>query len=194
MNIDICGKCPLFNDHLLELGIRKTHKINSRYYNNPDKKKVLILGECGGLEEDEQNLPFVGRAGKILTSIIEESNLNSFNVCISNVVKCRAIDNNNGKYKNRNPTPEEVNACSPYLVEDFAFNPELTIALGKTASSSLFPDKDYSLIRGKLQIFNYQGKEYKTLVSYHPAACLYNPSVKPLLTKHLINAVKFLSQ
>ena len=188
----VCDRCPIYNDQLLQIGVRKTHQIQPRTIPNTDRKRVLIMAECGSEPEDQQNRVLVGRSGKLIDKLMAESGLDQFNVMLSNVVKCRAIQCVDGKYKNRNPNEEEIKACSPYLKEDWAFDPDLIIMLGKSALKGVMPNRD--LPRGKGVEIDVNGRTIIAVHTFHPAACLYDPRNKPELLKHLTNAVKYLTE
>lgn len=192
MNIDICSKCPIYNDGFLQQGIRKTCNGNPRLIPNIGKRKLLFFGEAYGENEDYQNQAFVGAAGKKFDALLAETGLLNFDIRISNVVKCRPIKVENKKYKNRAPTDEEVMACSFYLKEDWDFNPDLTITLGRVPTRALFPTLNPSEIRGKGQKILINYKEFCVLPTYHPAATIYDPSTKPILFKHLSRASEYL--
>jgi DNA polymerase len=135
---------------------------------NPDAD-FMIVGEAPGANEDEQGKPFVGQAGQLLTKIIGAIDLRREDVFIANVLKHRPPGN-------RNPTPEEVTACSPYLVRQIELiRPKVILALGTFAAQTLLETK---LTIGKLrgQIHRYYG--VPLIVTYHPAALLRNPSWK----------------
>jgi DNA polymerase len=153
-----CLECPLGET-------RKSFVFGS---GNPNSK-ILIIGEAPGADEDEQGLPFIGRAGQLLTKIIEAINFNRDDLYIANIIKCRPPGN-------RRPTSNEVEKCEPYLKKQIEIiNPEFILALGLTAVNTLlkgdFKMKD---VRGK--VLEYEGK--KLLITYHPAALLRNPSWK----------------
>lgn len=129
----------------------------------------MCVGEAPGANEDEQGVPFVGQAGQLLTKILEAIKLGRDDVFIANVLKHRPPGN-------RNPMPEEVTACSPYLVRQIELvKPKVILALGTFASQTLLETK---LTIGKLrgQIHRYYG--VPLVVTYHPAALLRNPSWK----------------
>jgi DNA polymerase len=135
---------------------------------NPDAD-FMIVGEAPGANEDEQGVPFVGQAGQLLTKIIEAINLSRDDVFIANVLKHRPPGN-------RNPLPEEVTACSPYLVRQIELvRPKVILALGTFAAQTLLETK---LTIGKLrgQVHRYYG--VPLIVTYHPAALLRNPAWK----------------
>ena len=135
---------------------------------NPDAD-FMIVGEAPGADEDEQGVPFVGRAGQLLTKIIEAIHLSRDDVFIANVLKHRPPGN-------RNPLPEEVAACSPYLVRQIELvRPKVILALGTFAAQTLLETKTtIGKLRG--QIHRYHG--VPLIVTYHPAALLRNPAWK----------------
>lgn len=135
---------------------------------NPEAD-IMIIGEAPGADEDEQGLPFVGRAGQLLTKIIESIGLTREDVYICNIVKCRPP-------KNRAPIGDEVDSCLPYLLKQIdIIKPMFLVALGATAVESLTNTKvKMAETRGKLLEFH----GIKMLVTYHPAALLYNPNLK----------------
>jgi DNA polymerase len=130
---------------------------------------LMLVGEAPGASEDEQGIPFVGQAGQLLTKIIAAIDLSRDDVFIANVLKHRPPGN-------RNPLPEEVVACSPYLVRQIELiRPKVILALGTFAAQTLL---DTKLTIGKLrgQVHRYYG--VPLVVTYHPAALLRNPSWK----------------
>lgn len=133
------------------------------------KARLMFVGEAPGEEEDKQGEPFVGRAGQLLTKIIEAIGLTRDQVYIANVIKSRPPGN-------RNPEPDEVAACEPFLFRQIdVIRPRVVVALGKFAAQSLLRTVEpISRIRGKE--FDFRGA---TLIpTYHPAYLLRNPSAK----------------
>jgi DNA polymerase len=139
---------------------------------------IVFVGEAPGADEDRRGEPFVGRAGELLTRIIQAMDnarllpgvpLSRDTVYICNVLKCRPPEN-------RNPLPHEIEACSPYLKRQLAaLKPRVICCLGKFAAELLVGVKGtIGGLRGK--VYRYQGS--KLLVTYHPAACLRNPAYK----------------
>ena len=152
-----CQKC--------ELAATRTHVVVSR--GNP-QAPLMIIGEGPGQQEDETGLPFVGRAGQLLDKILASVNLDSErDVYICNVVKCRPPGN-------RNPEPQEVDACKPYLLEQIRLvNPKVILLTGAVAVQAILGDKrGITKIRG--QWFTWQG--YDCMPVLHPAYLLRNPS------------------
>ena len=130
---------------------------------------VMVIGEGPGAEEDKQGLPFVGRAGQLLTDILKAIKFSREEVFIGNIVKCRPPDN-------RTPLPEEMETCIPYLAKQIELiKPKLILCLGLTAAKGLLKKKD-SLTSLRGQVFEYEG--IKTMVTFHPAALLRNPNWK----------------
>lgn len=135
---------------------------------NP-KADVMLIGEAPGAEEDKQGIPFVGRAGKLLTDILRAINFEREEVYIANIVKCRPP-------QNRNPLPAEVESCIPYLYKQIELiKPKVILCLGLVAATSLFKKK-YTLTKMRGNVYDVQG--VKTMVTYHPAALLRNPNWK----------------
>lgn len=139
---------------------------------NPSARLVFV-GEGPGRDEDLKGEPFVGRAGALLTDIIEKGmRLRRSDVYICNVVKCRPPEN-------RNPEPDEVAACSPFLLRQLALiGPEVIVALGKFAAQTLLQTTTpISKLRGRW--FEYQG--IPLMPTLHPAYLLRNPADKKLV-------------
>ena len=135
---------------------------------NPDAD-FMCVGEAPGAKEDETGRPFVGQAGQLLTKILAAIDLKREEVFIGNVLKHRPPGN-------RNPTPDEVKACSPYLIRQIELiRPKVILAMGLFAAQTLLETK---LTIGKLrgQVHRYYG--VPLIVTYHPAALLRNPSWK----------------
>ena len=156
--ITSCTRCPLYST--------ATNPVPGEGHPNAD---LMLVGEAPGATEDETGRPFVGAAGQLLTKILAAIDLRREDVFICNVLKHRPPGN-------RNPRPEEVTACSPYLVRQIELiRPKVIIALGTFAAQTLL---DTKLSIGKLrgQIHRYFG--VPLVVTYHPAALLRNPSWK----------------
>lgn len=135
---------------------------------NP-KARLMFVGEAPGEEEDKRGEPFVGRAGQLLTKIIEAIGLSREQVYIANVIKCRPPNN-------RNPEPDEVATCEPFLFRQIdAIKPAVIVPLGKFAAQCLLKTTDpITRLRGRT--FDYRGT---TLIpTFHPAYLLRNPSAK----------------
>ncbi len=135
---------------------------------NPDAQLVFV-GEGPGEEEDRQGKPFVGRAGQLLTKIINSINLSREEVYIANIIKCRPP-------QNRNPEPDEIRACEPFLVKQLdVIQPRIICALGTFAAQTLLEtDERISRLRGKFIPY----RTGKLIATFHPAYLLRNPQRK----------------
>jgi uracil-DNA glycosylase family 4 len=153
-----CRRCPLY-----------TTAKNGVPGEGNSKAQVVIVGEAPGANEDETGLPFVGAAGGLLTKILESVKLSREEVFITNVVKHRPPGN-------RNPQPDEVEACAPYLIRQLELiKPKVIIAFGNFAAQTLLNTKDgIGKLRGA--VHTYHGTPL--VVTYHPAALLRNPNWK----------------
>jgi uracil-DNA glycosylase len=130
---------------------------------------LMFVGEAPGADEDIQGEPFVGRAGQLLTKIIEAIGMKREDVYIANVIKCRPPGN-------RNPEPDEVDQCEPFLFRQIdAIKPKVIVALGKFAAQSLLRTNDpITRIRGR----EYTYRNAILMPTYHPAYLLRNPASK----------------
>jgi DNA polymerase len=157
-HIATCTKCPLYS----------TAKNPVPGEGNPNAD-FMCVGEAPGATEDETGRPFVGAAGQLLTKILEAIGLKREDVFIVNVLKHRPPGN-------RNPAPDEVTACSPYLIRQIELvKPKVILALGTFAAQTLLDTKtSIGKLRG--QVHRYHG--VPLVVTYHPAALLRNPSWK----------------
>ncbi|MFN3476878.1 MAG: uracil-DNA glycosylase [Candidatus Methylomirabilales bacterium] len=153
-----CTRCKLHQG-------RKTIVFGS---GNP-RAALVFVGEGPGADEDEQGLPFVGRAGQLLTRMIEAMGLTRGEVYICNIIMCRPLGN-------RNPEPDEIASCEPFLIGQLlAIRPKLICALGTFAAQTLLRTKEpISKLRGRF--FSYQG--IPLLPTFHPAYLLRNPHEK----------------
>jgi DNA polymerase len=130
---------------------------------------LMFVGEAPGADEDIQGIPFIGRAGQLLTKIIEAMGMTRDDVYIANVIKCRPP-------QNRNPEPDEVETCEPFLFRQIdIIQPKVIVALGKFGAQTLLRTLDpISRLRGR--VFEYRGS--KLIPTFHPAYLLRNPSSK----------------
>jgi len=154
-----CTACPLHEG-------RK----NSVFADGDPKASLMFIGEGPGRDEDLQGLPFVGRAGRLLTDIIEKGmGLRRAEVYIANVVKCRPP-------QNRTPTPEEREACGPFLIEQIrCVHPRALVALGATAARYLLAtEAPMRRLRGRIHML----EGIPLVVTWHPAYLLRRPEAK----------------
>lgn len=156
--VEACTRCPLY----------KTATRGVPGEGDP-KARLVCVGEAPGANEDETGRPFVGQAGGLLTKILAAVNLTREEVFITNVVKHRPPGN-------RNPAPNEIEACSPYLVRQLELiKPKVIVAFGTFAAQTLLNTKTpIGKLRG--EVHRYHG--IPLVVTYHPAALLRNPSWK----------------
>lgn len=150
---------------LCELSQSRTNAVPGA---GPEDADVFFIGEGPGWHEDQQGLPFVGASGKFLTELIQRAGLAREQVFITNVVKCRPPGN-------RDPLPDEIAACSPYLDRQIeAIDPLVIVTLGRFSMSRYFPNERISRIHG-------QSKKVgrRTVVPmYHPAAALHQGALR----------------
>jgi DNA polymerase len=150
----------------------KLHRLGRRQVvfgvGNPSAD-LMFVGEAPGADEDVQGIPFVGRAGQLLTKIIEAIALKRDDVYIANVIKCRPPDN-------RNPDPDEVDTCEPFLFQQIdAVRPRVIVALGTFAAKTLLKTQDpISRLRGR--VYDFRGA--KLIPTFHPAFLLRSPDRK----------------
>ncbi len=150
---------------------------------NPDAELVFV-GEAPGAEEDKQGRPFVGAAGRLLTEMLETIGLGRDDVYITNVVKYRPPGN-------RDPLPEEIRDCWPFLEQQVAIiQPKLIILLGRHAMNLFLPDLKISQVHGQPKRKGAQ----VYLPLYHPAVALYNNTMKQTLLEDFAKIPKILAQ
>jgi DNA polymerase len=158
LEIGDCTRCPLHRDRTTIV-----HTEGNR------QARLMFVGEAPGADEDIQARPFVGRAGQLLTKIIEAIGLKREEVLIGNVNRCRPPGN-------RAPTPEEASMCKPFLLREIAAaQPEVIVVLGNTAMKNLLDTREgITKLRGTFQ--DYKG--IKVMPTFHPAYLLRDPSKK----------------
>lgn len=132
---------------------------------------LMLIGEAPGFYEDKQGEPFVGRAGQLLNAMLEAMELKRESVYIANILKCRPPEN-------RDPAPEEVSLCTPFLEKQIALiKPKLIVGLGRIAAHYLLNTKS-SLAQLRGTTHTYGHTKTPLLVTYHPAYLLRNPRDK----------------
>ena len=159
-----CGLCETRNNTVFGIGSADA--------------RLVFVGEGPGFEEDRQGIPFVGRAGQLLTKMIVAMGLTRDDVYICNIVKCRPPNN-------RDPAADEIAACSPYLYEQLRIiGPEMIVALGAPASKTLLNTTlSIGRLRGQFHDFNLRSEDGSTstiplMPTYHPAYLLRSPGEK----------------
>lgn len=176
--IKACKKCPLY----------KTRTKAVPGEGNP-KAEMMLIGEAPGVQEDLQGRPFVGSAGKFLEEMLGLIKLKREDVFIGNVIKCRPPEN-------REPLPDEIEACWPYLVQQIKIiKPKIIVTLGRHALQRFLPQASISQVHGKVMRRNVPdlGKIIFYAL-YHPAAALYQGNLREILTKDFKKIPKVLEK
>ncbi len=161
-----CKKCDLYKT--------KTNYVPG---SGNEKAEVVFVGEAPGREEDLKGEPFVGAAGKLLNEMLSKIGLKREDVFICNVLKCRPPNN-------RDPTPEEVEACGNFLVRQLnVIRPKVVVCLGRFAANFIFDIfglefTSISKVKGKVFETEMWDRKVKVLPIYHPAAILYRPQLR----------------
>ncbi|NJE04088.1 MULTISPECIES: type-4 uracil-DNA glycosylase [Thermococcus] len=169
--IRACRKCPL--------GELRTNAVPGA---GSYDAKVMFVGEAPGYWEDQKGLPFVGRAGRVLDELLAEIGLSREEVYITNIVKCRPPEN-------RDPTEEEIKACSPYLDRQIdIIRPKVIVPLGRHSMRYIlekfgFEPEPISRIHGKTFEARTLFGKIVIMPMYHPAAALYRPPIREELRK-----------
>ncbi len=150
---------------------------------NP-RAKVMFIGEGPGYHEDRQGRPFVGPAGQFLNELLASIGLRREDVYITNIVKCRPPGN-------RDPLPEEVEACRPYLDRQLQLiRPKVVVCLGRHSMARFFPGEKISKVHGQAR------REGNTLyvAMYHPAAALHQPALKPIVEQDFKKLPQYIAE
>ncbi len=181
--VRVCTKCP----HLASSRTQTVFGVG-----NPDAE-LMFIGEAPGVDEDKQGEPFVGRAGQLLTRIIETMGLAREEVYIANILKCRP-DTAPGSFGNRPPTPREMQTCRPYLVEQIDIvRPKVLVALGAVAVEGLLGTRGTMReLRGRWHSYN----GTPLMITYHPAYLLRNqaPSEKRKVWEDMLQVLERLEK
>lgn len=155
-----CDRCPLH--------IGRTHAVPG---DGPADATIMFIGEAPGFHEDQQGIPFVGAAGRLLNELLEKAGIDRDKVYITNVIKCRPPGN-------RDPQVEEVKACAPYLDQQIEIiDPKVIVTLGRHSMARAFPDEKISVVHGRPRKVG----NYVYFPMYHPAAALHQPSLRSLV-------------
>ena len=156
--LKLCKKCKLSKTRIQVV-------VDDGKLNSP----IMLVGEAPGKDEDEQGIPFVGRAGKLLDKMLAAIGLHRNDIFIANVLKCRPP-------QNRDPLPDEILQCEPYLKKQLELiQPKLLVALGRIAGQVLLKRTDsLSVLRQEILLY----EKIPLIVTYHPAALLRNPQWK----------------
>lgn len=159
--VGACHQCPLADG-----------RTNVVFGEGDPEARVLIVGEAPGKNEDLQGRPFVGAAGKLLDDLLAVAGLAREDVFIANVLKCRPPGN-------RDPRPEEIELCTPYLREQTrTIDPEVIVTLGNFSTKLILKTEvGITRLHGHVQ----QAGRFKVFPIYHPAAALYDPTKRAAL-------------
>jgi DNA polymerase len=168
-----CQNCPLHHS-----------KVKSVPGEGPENARIMFIGEGPGFHENQQGRPFVGQAGKFLDELLSVSGLKRETVFITNVVKCRPPGN-------RDPQPEELEACSKFLDRQIELiNPEIIVTLGRFSMAKFFGQVKISQIHGNMRKID---QKY-VVAMYHPAAALHQPALKSTLLDDFSKLKRYLQQ
>jgi uracil-DNA glycosylase family 4 len=165
----VCRKCELW----------KTRKNPVPGEGNPNSQ-IMFIGEAPGYWEDVKGKPFVGAAGKFLDALLSEAGLSRENVFIGNILKCRPP-------KNREPSPDEIETCTPYLNSQIqVIQPKIIVTLGNYSTAYIFSKvalsfKGVTRVHGKFYKASIFGLNVIVFPTFHPAAALYHPKYKEQL-------------
>jgi DNA polymerase len=153
----------------------KNNATNMVFSDGNPKSKIMLIGEAPGSNEDQEGLPFVGRAGVLLDKMLASINLDRKSVYISNVVNYRPPEN-------RTPTEEEINRYLPFLKKHIQIiNPKILVLLGSSAMSAILGNEDViSKVRGKWIERNFGKSKISVIVTFHPAFLMRQPAQKKM--------------
>ncbi len=170
--VSICTRCPLAQG--------RTKAVPG---DGPESASIMFVGEGPGFHEDQQGKPFVGAAGQFLTELLQSIGLKREEVYITNVVKCRPPGN-------RDPQPEEIEACRSYLDRQIAIiQPKVIVTLGRYSMTRAFPNEKISAIHGKPRKVG----DVVYVPMFHPAAALHQPSLRRTVEEDFAKLPKILA-
>ncbi len=171
--VAVCTRCPLHHS-------RKKAVPGE----GPVGAEIMFIGEAPGFYENEQGRPFVGAAGQFLDELLKRAGLKREEVWIGNVIKCRPPGN-------RDPLPEELEACSEYLERQIAaINPKIIVTLGRFSMAKFLPGAKISAIHGQMRRV---GNRF-VIAMYHPAAALHQASLKATVIEDFARLPQLLEQ
>lgn len=150
--------------------------------------EIVFIGEAPGKNEDEQGLPFVGAAGKFLNEMLGEAGMQRSDVYITNIVKYRPPNN-------RDPEPDEKKAFWPYLLKQLQIiQPKVVITLGRHSMEYFLPGMRISAIHGQPKRIQFGGDKLVVIPLFHPAAALYNTSLRQTLIDDFLMVPKIIEK
>ncbi len=160
-----CTRCPLHQG--------RTQAVPGA---GPVTAEIMFIGEAPGFHEDQQGIPFVGAAGKLLNQMLEKAGIARETIYITNVIKCRPPGN-------RDPRPEEVEACRDFLERQIeVIDPKIIVTLGRYSMARAFPNEKISRIHGQPRRVG--GRIFFPM--YHPAAALHQPSLRRVVEEDFL--------
>jgi DNA polymerase len=175
--INKCTRCNLYKN--------TTHPVPGE---GDPNAKVMFIGEGPGFWEDKQGRPFVGQAGKLLDELLQAIELPRKDVFIGNVIKHRPPNN-------RDPLPEEIKACEPFLDKQMKIiNPKIIVTLGRFSMAKFLPGQYISQIHGQPRFINFAGKKRIIIPMYHPAAALRSSIIMEEIKKDFQKIIQFLER
>lgn len=171
--VSVCQKCALYHS--------RKHAVPGE---GPADAEIMFIGEGPGFYENEQGRPFVGAAGKFLEELLAAAGMKRTDVWIGNVVKCRPP-------ANRDPLPEELEACDTYLQRQIAaINPSVIITLGRYSMARFMPGAKISAVHGQMKKVG----ERHVIAMFHPAAALHQASLKPAILSDFAKLPRMLGE
>jgi len=174
-DIKLCQACPLFQN--------TTNSVPGQ--GNPSAQ-VVFIGEAPGSTEDQKGIPFCGRSGQLLDRLLNAINLDRSEVFITNIAKHRPPGN-------RDPLPEEIIACTPFLRNQLLIiRPRIIVTLGRFALNYFFPADYISRVHGQVKNLSWEGLDLSLMPLYHPAAGLRNGTVLKDIKKDFVKLGLFL--
>jgi uracil-DNA glycosylase len=170
-----CQKCPLYKTAL-----------NPVPGDGSPEAKIVFIGEAPGAQEDEQGLPFVGNSGKLLNKLLNTIKVDRQDVYICNILKHRPPEN-------RDPLPEEINVCTPFLKAQLEIiKPQIIITLGRFSMNYFFPEESITRIHGQIRQLVWHDLDLTIIPVYHPSAGLRNGAMLTALEADFLKIGDFL--
>ena len=171
--IAVCQRCDLSKG--------RTQTVHGE---GPERAEIMFIGEAPGFHEDRQGRPFVGAAGRFLEELLASIDLKREDVYIANVIKCRPP-------ANRDPLPDEIEACRPYLDQQIELiQPKLIVTLGRFSMARYFPNASITRIHGQPKRIG--GRIYYPM--FHPAAALHQPKWRSAVEEDMLKIPQILKE
>jgi DNA polymerase len=165
---------------------------SSCYFNKEGKIDVMIVGQGAGWQEERDKKPWVGKAGELLRNIlrdIKQDHMWDYGICLTNTVRCRPTELNDGKLSDRAPTVIELAHCMPNLYRDIhELKPKVILLMGGSSASSFGFDGTITSLRGKEQVMDFRETKYPIMITFHPAGVLRQPGLGKDMRKDIEKA------